>query len=766
MNYSNKQLYRSFSLSFGLLIALAFVGFLFVDNLTREQAKNSEFINLSGKQRMYTVRVMLYAQSCCQNNNAKAQDKLRTYITKMRKDHSYLQQHLISEELHSIYFKHNGLNTQIATFFTQAELLLKQPSEPHLKNLLALSETLITQLNIAVNAFESKNLALTETLKQRQLLIFLAIVLLILLEAHFIVRPLIKFIGNYTNELEETVQRRTKKYLLYANIFKNTAEGVMITDADRIIVDVNESFSAITGYCKERIVGKTPAVLKSGKHTKAFYEAMWDDIDNKGRWNGTLINRHYNGHNYHETLSIIKLYDDDNNISNYIGVFSDISTLIQNEEEMRHLATHDTLTGLPNRYFLLDRINHAIDVSERNESLVALVFLDLDNFKVINDSMGHQVGDEFLIEIAKRLTKSVRKSDTVARLGGDEFVILLETIPAKEELSQLLEKILNTLRESFVFERYKFTPSASFGVAFSSYERGCHAENLLRRADLAMYQAKELGKNQIIYYSSVLEQKAQHYLQVETRLHDALSNRELNLYFQPKVDLKTQTVLGAEILIRWEHEENLLSPEQFIPIAEESSLIIEVDQWVCQETLHIIKSWQSSPMQKLLFSINISARTFSNAQAMEQIMTQIVESGYAKQLDLEITETVLIHNYANALYTLEQLHNHGISTSLDDFGTGYSSFSYLSKLPFNTIKIDRSFTMDLQNNNHQDERQKVLVDAMISFSKRLGMRVIAEGIETEEQLQWLLEHNCDEGQGYYFSRPIDQTSFEHYMLKR
>ena len=763
MQYNNKQLYRTFFLSFSLLALLALFGFLFVNILIDKQEKNTKLINLSGKQRMYTVRVLLYASDYCETHKSSSLEQLSSYLTKMKVDNDYLIQNLQSESLKNVYYKGSGVHEDIKTFFQKAQVFIKRPTNQNLSALTTISEELIIVLDEAVSAFESKNVALSKTLQQRQLFIFIAIIILLILEAIFLVKPVIRFISNYTHELEETVKKRTKKYRLYANIFKNASEGVMITDKDLRIIDVNEGFRTITGYTKESILGKSPSVLKSGLHNKDFYKAMWRDIETTGNWNGKLINRHYDGHNYHETLSIIKLYDDDENLTNYIGVFSDISTLVRNEEEMRHLATHDSLTGLPNRYFITEGIEHAIAIAERSESIIALVFIDLDNFKIINDSMGHQVGDEFLIEIAQRLKKSVRKSDIVARLGGDEFVILLENIPTENDLKSLLDKILKNVRKQFVFERYKFSPSGSFGVAFSKANINCNAANLLRRADLAMYQAKESGKNKIVYYDESFEKKAQHYLQVETQLRDALKNHDLDLYFQPKVDLKSRTVVGAEVLLRWEYEGQMLSPESFIPIAEESSLIIEVDKWVCRETLKILKQWKERGMHELLFSINVSARTFSNSDAMDEIITLIVESGFSKHIDLEITEGVLIQNFSSALYTLDILTNYGISTSLDDFGTAYSSFSYLSKLPFTAIKIDRSFIMDLQMNNAKDERQKVLINAMITFSKQLGMKVIAEGIETVEQLEWLLAHECDEGQGYYFSKPIKLKAFELFI---
>ncbi len=763
MKYNNKQLYRAFFLSFGLLALLTFFGYLFVNILVDEQEKNSKLINLSGKQRMYTVRVMLYASHYCEKKTPVSFDALQQSIKKMKRYNKFIKKQLHDEDVKEVYLKHLGIHQIINTFFKVTDDFIKYPTQDNLTKLTEISEKLIVVLDQVVSSFESKNIALSNTVQNRQLFILLAVLLLLVLESIYLVRPVIMFIENYTSELEETVKKRTKKYLLYVNIFKNTSEGIMITDSDLKIIDVNDGFTSITGYPKSKVIGKTPSVLKSGLHNKNFYKAMWDNLHKNDQWNGKLINRHYNGHNYHETLSIIKLYDDNHKLTNYIGVFSDISTLVRNEEELRYLATHDALTGLPNRYFLTEGIEHAINIAERNQSIIAIVFIDLDNFKVINDSMGHQVGDEFLIEIAKRLKESVRKSDTVARIGGDEFVVLLESLPSEADMKTLLNKILDNIRKKFIFETYKFSPSGSLGVAFSKNGVRCNAANLLRHADLAMYQAKELGKNQIIYYNDTLEKKAQYYLQVETQLRDALKAKELDLYFQPKVNLKSGKIIGAEVLLRWENNGQMLSPESFIPIAEESHLIIDVDKWVCSETLNILERWKHFNQVPMTLSVNISARTFSHIESMEEIIEMIVESGFAHYIDLEITESVLIQNFSSALYLLKRLNSYGISASLDDFGTAYSSFSYLSKLPFNAIKIDRSFVMDLHLENLQNERQKVLISAMISFSKQLGMKVIAEGVETREQLEWLIKSDCDEGQGYYFSKPVKLESFEKYV---
>ena len=767
MNYTNSQLYRTFALSFGLLALLSFFGLIFVNVLIDAQTKNSKLINLSGKQRMYAVRILLYASNLEEeHDDQNARDQLHHYITQMQVDNNFILANLPTSSLQKFYLDKAGIIHQVHKLSIDIQAFITDPQQKKLSRIHPQVESLLRSLDSAVSALEHENIQLSLNLQERQFYIFLAIVILLLLEAFFLVRPVIRFIDNYTQKLEETVKRRTEKYQLYAKIFANASEGVMITDKDLKIIDVNEGFRAITGFSKESILGKKPSVLKSGLHDKNFYKAMWREIETAGQWTGKLINRHYDGHNYHETLNIIKLYDDEGKFTNYIGVFSDISTLVKNEEEMRHLATHDALTALPNRYFLLERIDHAIAISERSDSMIAIVFLDLDNFKIINDSMGHQVGDTFLKEIAKRLQESVRKSDTVARLGGDEFVILLETIPNESDLDLLLKKILNNIRKRFVFENYKFSPSGSLGVAFSQHVKSCSAKNMLRRADLAMYRAKELGKNQIVFYDASLEEKAKHYLQVETKLRDAIKKHKLDLFFQPKVNLRTQKPIGAEVLLRWENNGQMLSPESFIPIAEESHLIIEVDIWVCQESIRILKSWQDQGIELLLFSINVSARTFSNNEAMDEIINLIVESGLTQHIDLEITEGVFIQNFASARYTLNLLNEHGISTSLDDFGTAYSSFSYLSQLPFNAIKIDRSFIMGLHGDNDRDKRQKVLINAMITFSKELGMKVIAEGVETEEQLRWLLIHNCDEAQGYFFSKPIKLEAFESYIQEQ
>ena len=550
--------------------------------------------------------------------------------------------------------------------------------------------------------------------------------------------------------------------MLYATIFEKSNEGMIITEEDTTIIDVNQAFSDITGFSKDDAIGNFPNILRSDEQDKEFYDEMWSSIEKNNQWQGEIVNKNKNGQLFNAHLSIVKLYDRSSDTLHYLSVFSDITEMVQNQDRMRHMATHDTLTGLPNRAFFLERTAHALEIARRNDKAIAVIFIDLDNFKIINDSMGHHVGDRYLIEIAKRLRQSVRASDTVARLGGDEFIILLEALAQKEDYQIVIEKIHNNLNALLTLEEHDFHPEASMGVIYMDKEsESTDVNTLIRKADMAMYSAKEDGKNSIKLYSEKLDEQIQDHLNIETKLRQAISYDELELYFQPKVKLTTQQMTGVEALLRWKVDDHYIRPDKFIAIAEESEIIVDIDLWVLQEALSVLNDWKEGLLSKIPLSINLSAKTFSKPEAMKKYIALLEESEVSGRLDIEITESVLMGNLSEAISILHLFNKYGVTTSLDDFGIGYSSFSYLSQMPFNTIKIDRSFVISLNNLEDYDTKQQILIDAMISFSTKLGMNVVAEGIENEVQLAWLLEHGCAEGQGYFFSRPLPRGGFEH-----
>jgi diguanylate cyclase (GGDEF)-like protein/PAS domain S-box-containing protein len=532
---------------------------------------------------------------------------------------------------------------------------------------------------------------------------------------------------------------------------------MVLTDADERILDVNDAFTKITGYSRAEAIGETPRVLKSGKHDDAFYSAMWKEIESRGIWKGEIINKNKEGKLYHEFLTVMKLVDEHNGETNYVSIFTDITPFKENEARFKYVATHDALTGLPNRVLLLDRITHAMQLCERLHKKIALIFIDLDNFKVINDSLGHDVGDQLLVEVSDRLQAVMRESDTVARLGGDEFVVLVESVESEQDVGILLQKITAAMGEVVHLQSRDFYPTASFGVTLYPDESTPQADasTLIRKADLAMYKSKEGGKNRISFYTDDLDERIQQHLEIAAKLVDALENGEFELFLQPKIDIANNTIAGAEALIRWKDGDSYIRPDLFIPIAEESDLIIRSDHWVCSRCIEILERWQEGPMAKLNLSVNISAKTFSSKTAMYTYKQLIRDGGQANRMNIELTESVLVENIDAMTKTLESLDKLGVAISLDDFGKGYSSFSYLSVMPFDYIKIDKSFVMEMEN-----EKNRILVAAVISFSKELGIKVVAEGVETQEQLELLSANRCEQAQGYLFSKPLPLEDFE------
>ncbi|PUE64926.1 hypothetical protein B0175_10670 [Arcobacter lacus] len=559
---------------------------------------------------------------------------------------------------------------------------------------------------------------------------------------------------SYIEKLEDEIIKRTKDIQIFAKIFENSKEGIIITDARKTILNVNDAFVNITGFSKEETIGKTPFILNSKKQNREFYKKMWKDIHSKGIWQGEIINKRKDGKNITEFLTIMKLYV--KKTIYYVSIFTDISEKFLNQQMLEYLATHDSLTGLLNRNEILSKIDSSINQVEKNKNLLALIFIDLDDFKKINDTMGHVMGDKFLIDLSTKLSSILQKKDTLARLGGDEFIILLENLEKIGDENSIIEKLKDIFSKPIVIEGKEFDVSASIGVVFYPNDNSDDSslQNLLRKVDLAMYKSKENGKNKVIYYNKELESKFQTKLLLEKDLKEALKNNKLELCLQAKKNFHTEKTNSAEALLRWNNNGENISPSIFIPIAEESNLIKEIDEWVVNKSLDYLKDLHSCGHPTFIIALNISAKTLSDKKFLDSILKSILHSGLINFIEIEITEGIFIENLDRTSKIIEKMKSQGISIALDDFGTGYSSFSYLHKLSLNKLKIDKSFISNLNN----DLKQQVLVDSMISFSKKLGIQVIAEGIETSEQYEWLKKHNCDYGQGYLFSKavPLDK----------
>lgn len=547
-------------------------------------------------------------------------------------------------------------------------------------------------------------------------------------------------------------------------------EGIMVTDANIIILRVNKAFTLITGYSPEDVVGKSPKILSSGRHDAAFYSLMWEKINNSGSWEGEIWNRRKNGEIYPEELTITAVKSENGRISNYVATFSDISITKAAEEEIKHLAFFDPLTRLPNRRLLIDRLQQALASSVRSGRQASLLFIDLDNFKTLNDTLGHDIGDLLLQEVAHRLGSCVRQDDSVGRLGGDEFVVLLENLSeyrleASEQTEVVGNKILASLSQEYKLSKHDYHNSASIGATvFNGLDHSI--DQLFKQADIAMYQAKKAGRNSLRFFDPQMQEILNDRSSLEWELRKAIENDEFQLYYQIQVDGSNQHhPYGAEALIRWIHpERGLISPNDFIPVAEETGMIHLIGSWALKTACAQIKTWQNNPRTcNLVLSVNVSAKQFHKSDFADQVKAAIQSEGInPKLLKLELTESMLHEDINDTIATMSALREIDVSFSLDDFGTGYSSLSYLSRLPLDHLKIDRSFVMNLGANDDS----VAICTAIISMAHSLKLKVVAEGVENETQTYILSTvHRCDYLQGYLYGKPEPIEKFEALLMQ-
>jgi diguanylate cyclase (GGDEF)-like protein/PAS domain S-box-containing protein len=544
---------------------------------------------------------------------------------------------------------------------------------------------------------------------------------------------------------------------LWTSVLERSMEGILICDPENRILAVNPAFERVTGFSREEAVGQTPRILHSGRQDASFYADMWRAIGATGQWSGEIWNRRKNGELYVEWMALNAVYDLSGSITHYVSIFSDITERKSAENRLRYLAQYDALTELPNRSLLLHRLEQLIEQAARGALKIAVLFLDLDRFKIINDSMGHEAGDLLLQAVARRIRAAVRHSDTVARMGGDEFVIVLSGLQHSDDAARLAEELLTTVCRPLLLGEQEVSVSASIGISVFP-DDGAQAGDLMRNADTAMYRAKSGGRNRYEFYAREMNEHAVERLQTENALRLAIDRRELVLYFQPQIDLASGAIVGAEALVRWNRPDvGLVLPGEFIPLAEESGLILNIGNWVVREALRQIKVWDAGGLPAVTIAVNVSAREFHQRGFVESLAQAIYDNAVEPaRLELELTESVVVQDVEATSAILDRLHELGVRLSLDDFGTGYSSLNYLRRFPIDKIKIDQSFVGEITGK----KRSVRLVRAIIALARSFTMKVIAEGVESSEQLAALRAERCDEIQGYLASPAIEPAQFE------
>jgi diguanylate cyclase (GGDEF)-like protein/PAS domain S-box-containing protein len=560
-----------------------------------------------------------------------------------------------------------------------------------------------------------------------------------------------------------TARKQAEQHLQQAAVvFENSLEGVMITDADNRIIAVNRAFSEITGYSEAEAIGADPVMLRSNRHDHHFFQRMWSQIHETGRWQGEVWNRRKNGEVYPQWMTISTIRDDAGATVNYIGVFADISATKQSEQQLERMAHYDNLTGLPNWLLLSARLDHALGQAQRYGHKVAVLFLDLERFKNINDSLGHPAGDELLIAIGQRLQDRIRKVDTLARLGGDEFIICLENIPNAEAAALTAQQLLDMLADPFKLSNgHEVFTGGSIGISLYPDDAD-DSTRLIRNADTAMYQAKAHGGGTYRFYTAAMTRIAHERLDLEGKLRRAIEQEEFVLYYQPQIDALTNRIIGVEALIRWQHpERGLISPGLFIPIAEETGLIMAISDWTMRTACVQMQAWRERGVAPMRMSVNLSPRQFQDKQLAAKIRNILYETGLpASWLELEITEGSTMADPEQAVVTIKELKQLGAAIAIDDFGTGYSSLAYLQRYEIDRLKIDRSFIKDLPHSAND----AAIVNTIIATARALRLQVLAEGVETNEQLAFLRGYGCDAYQGYLYSRPEPAAVIEERLF--
>lgn len=546
----------------------------------------------------------------------------------------------------------------------------------------------------------------------------------------------------------------------FEKVFEGSEQGIMVTDTDLKILSVNPAFTKALGYSIEDVKGKTPKMLSSGLHDQFFYRTMWESITHFGHWRGEVWNRRKNGEIFPEWLSVSEVRNELGDITHYVGTFSDISDLKSAQKEIQYLSSHDALTGLPDIALFKDRLETAISIAAPGNRKIGLLALNLDNFKFLNDSLGYASGDKLLKLFAERLKGCLHETDAISRHGGDEFIILLNNIHDDDSINYMVDMLLTEVSSPFAFAGSNISTSCSIGVAVYPTD-GHDFEKLFGRARKAMSQAKEEGRNTARFFTEKLNTDSLHYLNIAYGLREALAHHQFELHYQPQINLKNAQVIGAEALIRWHHPQNgMQPPAQFISIAEQTGLIVEMGEWIIEEACRQGMQWQKNGLPPLSVAVNVSAVQFRRGNLDKVIIKALEKTGLNPQLlELELTESILLEDIDHLLGQLDGLKKLGVKLAIDDFGTGYSSLAYLKKFNIDRLKIDQSFVRDINT----DPNDAAIVRAIVQMAHTLNLKVIAEGVEDEAMLKHLRDCGCDEVQGYLFSKPLPAETFETFI---
>jgi diguanylate cyclase (GGDEF)-like protein/PAS domain S-box-containing protein len=558
-----------------------------------------------------------------------------------------------------------------------------------------------------------------------------------------------------------TVRKEAEEKLqLMARVFEHIGEAIVITGPDNVILATNRSFTRFTGYSQDDALGQNPSILKSGNEPKEFYESMWKSLLNENYWQGEIWDKRKDGSLYPKWLTITVVRNDQKNITNYIGSFSDISERKQAAQEIEHLMYHDQLTNLPNRLSLTKILSQTLVQTKQLNSHLAVMFINLDHFKNIHDSLGHHNGDSLLFLVAGRLIELVRSADVVARIGGDEFVVVLPQIQSGVAVVHIVSKIQQALSQKYQLNGYDLHITPSIGISVFPHD-GKTSEELIQNADFAMSHAKSNGRNNYQFYKPEMNIGAQKRLLVESDLRAAIEREEFLLHYQPQIDLTSGRVIGVEALVRWLHPvRGIVPPDMFIPIAEESGLILPIGDIVLKTACRQLNAWLSDGLPPIRMAVNLSTRQFKQGNLPSLVAEIIEETGIdPRLLELEITESAAMDNPEAAIKHLRRFREMGVELAIDDFGTGYSSLNYLKLFPVNRLKIDRSFVKDLEI----DSDDAAIAAATIALAHKLGKEVIAEGVETEGQLNFFKDQQCDIIQGYFFSRPLPAVDLAKFL---